>query len=153
MNFNVLSCWYFYGNPDYMVHMECRNLHLDRNIIKCMAWYKVSLLMEMAKCCIIRLSGKTACIQVFMSLVTKCLVCTREYYIILNFWQILMREKKYTRWVGPSPTENSCDIYKICLQCKIFLNFSSNISGEQWRLIFVGRYFIILRWIWLGRTE
>lgn len=88
-----------------------------------------------------------------MSSVTKCLVCTREYYIILNSWQILMRKKKYTRWVGPSPTKNSCDIYKICLQCKIFLNFSSNISGEQWRLIFVGRYFIILRWIWLGRTE
>ena len=104
MDFNVLSCWYFYGKPDYMVHMECRNLHLDRNIIKCMVWYKVSLLMGMAECWIIRLSGKTAHIEFFMPLVTKCLICPREYYIILNLWHILMH-KKCTRWVGSSPSE------------------------------------------------
>lgn len=132
MNFNVLSCWYFYGKPDYMVHMECRNLHLDRHIIKCMAWYKVSLLTEMAKCCIIRLSGKTACIQVFTSSVTKCLVCPR----VLHYFESLTNidEEKYARWVDPSPNENSYATYKIGLQCKIFLNLSSNISGnsEDW---------------------
>ena len=54
---------------------------------------------------------------------------------VLHYFEFLTNideEKKiYTRWVGPSPTENSCAISKICLQCKIFLNFSSNISGEQ----------------------
>lgn len=53
---------------------------------------------------------------------------------VLHYFEFLTNideEKKiYTRWVGPSPTENSCAISKICLQCKIFLNFSSNISGE-----------------------
>ena len=54
---------------------------------------------------------------------------------VLHYFEFLTNideEKKiYTRWVVPSPTENSCAISKICLQCKIFLNFSSNISGEQ----------------------
>lgn len=85
MNFNVFFCWYFYGKFDYMVYKECRNLYLDRNIIKCMVWYKVSFLMEMVKCCIIRLSGKIVRILVFTFSVIKCLVCLREYYIILNF--------------------------------------------------------------------
>lgn len=46
-----------------------------------MVRYKVSLLMEMVKCGIIRLSGKTARIHAFTSSVTKRLVCPREFYI------------------------------------------------------------------------
>ena len=52
---------------------------------------------------------------------------------VLHYFEFLTNideEKKYTRWVSPSPSENSCAVYKICLQCKLFLNFSSNISGE-----------------------
>lgn len=95
-----------------MLHMEQKNLHLDGNIMKCMIWYKVSLLMEIAKCCITWLSGKTACIQTFMSSCPD--LPKKAYYLNLN----LIQGKKKTASKILSREMNSSFIkwnIKICV--------------------------------------